>query len=78
MYLEDSHGNRVGFICDRCGTVIDHSVSGNGARTDDFSVNYNFGYGTKLDLTTVSFQICDLCLYEIVEKEIPKAIIKQR
>lgn len=72
MFLEDSHGDRVGFICDRCGTEVTQSY-----RTDDFHVDYVCGYGTVLDNTNISFQICDICLHEIVEKEIPKAIIKQ-
>lgn len=73
MYLEDNHGDRVGFICDRCGTEVLQNC-----RTDDFQVDYTCGYGTDLDNTCISFQICDTCLHEIVEKEIPKAIIKQR
>ena len=73
MFLEDNHGNRVGFICDRCGTEV---ISGS-LRIDNFQVDYTCGYGTALDDTRISFQICDTCLHEIVEKEIPKAIIKE-
>ena len=72
MLLKDGDGNRNGFICDRCGVIIDLETS----RTDNFSVDYLCGYGTVFDNTNISFQICDTCLHEIVEKEIPKAIIK--
>lgn len=63
----------TGFICDRCDTQIDkHST-----RTDNFEINYTFGYGTKYDCTQVSATICDNCLMDIILKEIPNADIKE-
>lgn len=63
----------IGFVCDRCLETI----SKNSFRTDNFEINYSFGYGTGNDGTTVSACICDDCLMKIIEKEVPHARIKR-
>lgn len=62
----------AGFVCDRCEEVIDKQ---NCLRTDNFEINYTFGYGTKYDCTQVSATICDNCLIDIIVKEVPNAKI---
>ena len=62
-----------GFECDRCGKHIDY---GSSTRTDDFHLEYVFGYGTEHDSTCIEADICDYCLFDIVKKEVPNARIK--
>lgn len=63
----------IGFVCDRC----EKDILKQSLRTDDFEINYKFGYGTEHDGTSIVAAICDDCLYEIVKKEIPHAVIKE-
>ena len=55
-----------GIVCDKCGS--EHEKG-----TDDFHVEYTFGYGTEHDGDTVKFALCDPCLIKIVRENIPKA-----
>lgn len=73
LYTDTVAKKVSGFECDRCGKHIDYDTS---SRTDDFCLDYTFGYGTEHDTTIVEADICDNCLIEIVRKEIPNARIK--
>jgi len=59
----------TGLICDKCGAEED--------RAGGFVVDYTFGYGTTLDMTTVSFALCDSCLAQLVINQIPNAVFTQ-
>ena len=60
----------TGYICDSCGEIFIKSLSG-------FHIKHTCGYDSKHDGSTISFQICDNCLMDIVLDRIPKAIIEE-
>ena len=50
-------------ICDRCGHYID--VTNEIAKEDYFSANKNWGYFSKKDGMSHSFELCEKC-YDII------------
>ena len=59
----------TGFICDSCSREFEETSGG-------LRVKHTCGYPSKYDGDTISFQVCDDCLMEIVKDKIPKAEIK--
>lgn len=59
------------FICNSCETV-----SINNTRTDSYTINYEFGYGTEYDGDRIEASICDVCLMNMFKRFLPNAIIK--
>lgn len=56
----------TGLICDRCNHMDDKGLN-------TFHINHQFGFGSELDCTEVSFSLCDLCLAEVILDKIPNA-----
>ena len=54
------------YVCDKCGNVDEVGCQ-------NFNVNYRCGYGTNLDMTGVSFCLCDTCLVNMALENIPGA-----
>jgi len=51
-------------VCDRCSTVMDYQdLSGNYVA----SFKHNFGYPSKYDNDEISFDLCEKCLFEMLE-----------
>lgn len=58
-----------GMICDVCGLRDDLGYN-------TFCVDHTFGYGSKLDMHSVGFSVCDQCLATIIVDRIPHAIFR--
>jgi hypothetical protein len=60
----------VGMTCDCCGKEFCEQ----GMQINDFRLQHTFGYGSAIDMTSVSAAICDECLFDIVVEKLPGAV----
>jgi hypothetical protein len=58
----------VGYKCDKCGDEYQFR---------NFGTKYNYGYGLTLDMSSVTFELCDTCFTNIILKEIPNALFER-
>jgi hypothetical protein len=71
---EDNCGVIKTFKCDKCGEEIKYTVNDNEntglyfAQNECWNINLGrAGYGSKFDGSNINFNLCDDCLYELVE-----------
>ena len=56
----------AGMVCDVCGEAY-------AGGSYDFVLEYNFGYGTHYDGSSVKAAICDSCLYNLIKTHVHNA-----
>jgi len=54
---------KVGIVCDKCGVEVEDFSMDN----DYVSFSHTFGYGTELDGTQISFDLCAKCFMELIK-----------
>ena len=64
-------------ICNKCGKHIQHTLEECWVRFEDFSIMW--GYGSKNDMETWEFDLCEDCILEFIStfKHIPKIYTTQ-